>query len=278
MTDKVFENMFDENTNLDENEMALLFNDHRRASVTEASPASSLRNMLKDSMKFYKITDHIKEHKRIKLSILKKDNITLNDVIKYMFAWLDYVLFEYPAPFDQTSPQFEDLDNLYDIINYWDKRFNEKWIDEVMLVAFSKHRGGEVRHSIKEFAKYLESKEHLMKSVHDVWANQKDRGNTNIINKIMCGFKFDNRDRDNTKNLKLQKDQRMLNFDYDKRKVLWEKVCDSGEFRFFTYFATLQTLLILATADPISQENLNLLIKHGLVHYSELAMIEKTID
>ena len=277
MTDKVFENMFDENTNLDENELSLLYNDLRRASVTE-QPVSKLRTKLKDSMKFYKITDHIKEHKRVKLSILKKENVNLNDVVKYMFAWLDYALFEYPNPFDFTGSNFDEIDNLYDIINHWDKNFNENWIDDVLLVAFSKHRGGEVRHSIKEFASYLERKEHLMKEVHDVWANQKERGNVAIINKIMCGFKFDNRDRDNAKNVKLQKDQRMLTFDYDKRKEMWEKVCDSNQFRFFTYFATLQTLLILANGDAISQENLNQLLKYGLVHYSELVMIEKTID
>ncbi len=302
MTDKVFSNMFDENSNLDENEQALLMNDFRRAdahneqAVEDATVKASLKEVLnsnrelpqsikddikKDQLKhnFYKINNHIMKYNRIKLGILKReDRINLNDVVKYMFAWIAYETAKPEIAFDYTYHKYFDAETISDEINYWNA-FDAKWLDEAAMAAFAKHRGNDIKHSMKEFAKMLSTQAIVFPSVCNLYVNLDKTGTVTLVNKLVCAFKFDNRDRDKANNAKVKSNVSMKDFDFDSRRSYWEQISSNSKFEFYTWFASLQTMIYLADHNSSeSQENLNVLIKNGLTHVTEIDTILRLLD
>lgn len=295
--------MFDENSTLDENEQAQMMEDlHRAEAHNEVLPevaskdkAKSLRNLLKenglpDSIKeeiqrdvkqhnFYKILNHIIKHKRINLEILKRqDRVNLNDVIKFMFAWIAYETAKDDICFDYTYTEFFDAESIADEINYWE-RFECAWLDEVLMAAFAKHRGDTIKHNMKEFAKFLSTNQIVFPQICNLYVNLDNTGISTLVNNLMCAFKFDNRDRDYTKNIKLMGKRFMKDFDFDERRNKWVAVSKSSKFEFFTWFATLQTTVYLADNGCAEhQTNLNTLVKTGFTHMSEIDTIRKLLQ
>ena len=279
MTDKVYENYFDENQNIDENEKALFDNDFLFEETRSADVNKQLRQMLAANDKFDKITDHIINEKRIKMSLLKKEKINLNDVVKWSYAFLNDVIFT--TWFDCISPNY-DVESIQDEFDYWSKFPDIAYTDDLMTVAFSKHRvghSGEVRQSIKNLAEWLARSPKKIEKAKNVFNNpEKHRHENSIIHKIMIAYKFDNVDRDRGLKSKFAYNNRMTNFDFDNRIAIFKTMNPRDKFEFFPYFASLQTMMLLAEINPQSQEHLNQLIKHSVVHFSELMTISQTID
>jgi hypothetical protein len=240
---------------------------------------TQLREMLKEQDKFKKITEHVINEKRIKMSLLKKERISLNDVIKWAYCFLDDVIFT--TYFEMITPDY-DTNSILDEFDYWANYTQMSYADDLMTIAFSKHRlskNGEVRQSIKNLAEWLGKHPFKVQEAMKKWDEFQHRSfETHLINKIMCAYKFDNKDRDLLKNSKFLANQQMKNFDFDKRRTVLANINPRKNFEFFSYFASLQTMILLAENCPYNQERLNELLRNKVIHYSEIMNISKTID
>lgn len=269
------DNDYKTNDNIEDKE--LFDNDFLREETIDAS--SQLRIMLKEQDKFKTITQHVIDEKRIKMSLLKKEKINLNDVIKWAYCFLDDVIFT--TYFDVISPDY-DPSSIAEEFEYWAKHTHMSYADDLMTIAFSKHRlnkNGEVRQSIKNLAEWLGKHPFKVQQAMSKWDEFKNNSvRTHLINQIMLAFKFDNRDRDLVKNSKFLSNQQMKNFDFDKRINVFKSINPRNKFEFFSYFASLQTMILLSETCSYNQQRLNDLIRSDTIHYSEIVNIAKTID
>lgn len=209
--------------------------------------------------KFDRFEELVTKHEELNFQLLKAYDLNVNDAVSIAYSIIGHFAFggddnlEGHIYYSSLDPVDEPL---MTSIRKVSKKYDYGYLEEAMIVAFSKFRGGKLNRRVKKLAEFLKNLDKSDKlDIRSFYAeNNASSDWVSMIHKLICAYKFDNQDNENL--------QRPLMFDYDARS---SKVKDFYEF-FMTASWSLNNF-------RDGQELINALIKNGYYHYSEIEMI-----
>lgn len=245
---------------------------------------------LADPKVFDKIVKHIVSNKTIKIKELNKQSVNINDLVKFaqlvLFAEIQQLnqcdFYVDPAPLEALS--------LQDQFKFWEVCNSENeyaYLDDLFTIAFSKFRGGgknikqSTPHLSRELLEWVETP--YMAKLRDAWAQQNFMKDQLIFENayyMTSWFKFDNKDRQNliSDNESSKFKKRFLSpfsidttFDFDERHGNLCNVLDRDPKKRISAFAYLCMLKHIKYKNNVT----NTLIKLGIFHLSEIALIDR---
>ena len=210
--------------------------------------------------KFDRFEELVTKHKELNFQLLKEYDLNVNDAVSIAYSIIGQFAFggddnlEGHIYYSGLDPVDEPL---MTSIRKVSKKYDYGYLEEAMIVAFSKFRGGKLNRRVSKLAEFFKN---LHKSDRlDIRAfYARNNGSSDwvgMIHELICAYKFDNRDNRNL--------QRPLLFDYEERS---SKVKDFYEF-FMTASWSLNNF-------RDGQELMNSLIKNGYYHYSDIELIK----
>ena len=217
--------------------------------------------------KFDRFTELATNHKRIDFNILKSYDLNVNDVVSIAYSIIAEYLFGGNAHDVMdwvTSEQFVNSEkDISEIVRECSKKY--AYLEEVMNIAFTKHRGGKLNRSIAKLNKFFnsidEERNPQRLNIRNFYANHNGASEyVSMVHHIICAYKFDNRDN--------EKLQRPVLFDYDNRTSKPDNFCEF--YSLVCYEIETDEML----KQPIAAtEMLNAFIKYDYYHYSEISLI-----
>lgn len=216
-------------------------------------------------VKFDKFLNMILTEKKITLDVIKKHELSLNDVISICYSVIADFIFDENL-FDHLLYITTERDNqtgwIDEISEFRKEGKRYEYLEEAMIVAFSKYRGGKINRylpKLQDFFGNIEQEKLL--EIRNFYVNNNGASDAvRLVHKVICAYKFDNRDN--------QKEKTPLDFDYDERRRYF-----SNFFQFFTVL--FYNLHMVSHRD--SQELINKMIKEDLYHYSEIHLFQDII-
>ena len=199
------------------------------------------------------------KYDKINFQTLKEFDLKVDDAVSIAYTILGWFVFGgYGEGLIGYLTHEADLDEpLLTSVGKYGKDYYA-YLDEVTTIAFTKHRGGKLNRSIKELKRFLQdvSRDEIIDMRNFYATNNGSSKYVKMIHEILCAYKFDNDDN--------QKLQNPLNFEYTARAKNFDN--------FYQFFVTAELNISLGGKQEL--DTLNLFIKRGLYHYSEISLIE----
>jgi hypothetical protein len=238
---------------------------------------------------FDAIIDHIAKNRTIKLNELKKQNVNINDLVKFM----QMLIISEVQDLNETEFYFDPEQvrqlSIAEQFQFWELAHTESeytHLNDLFTIAFSKNRNSSVikqatPHLTRAVLEELE-KPHWLSSLRDLWVQQNFMRDQRIFENaylLTCWLKFDNRDRDQLKAIKNPKRGYLplsidTTFDFDNRHQIMSDAIGLKSNQRISAFAYLCMLKFI----QYDTDACNALIKAGVFHLSEIVLVKRIED
>jgi hypothetical protein len=213
--------------------------------------------------KFDRFEKLVKENNRITNDLLRKYDLTVSDMVSIAYSIVAEFIFNNPEEgfIQYATDEDQDGMSIHNIAKVYGNKYG-KYIEETVILAFTKFRGGKVNRSIEELQKFFNG----FKSERDVTrlcirnfyaSNSGSSDYVKMVHILICAYKFDNRDNHNL--------NEPAKFDYDSR---------IAHFSSFSEFFLLASWVIMFK----EYEYLNAMIVKGFYNFKELDTIASVVE
>ena len=236
---------------------------------------------------FDAIIKHIAAHKTIKLGELRKQNVNVNDLVKFTQMWIIAEVQELNECEFYFDPEQISQLSLAEQFQFWEMAHTESeytHLNDLFTIAFSKHRNSSI---IKQATPHLTTAvlheletPTMLDSLRDVWVQQNFMKEHQIFQHaymLTSWLKFDNRDRQRLTETKRRKSSSLeidVTFDFDRRHEIIREAIGlekNKQVSAFTYLCMLKFI-------QYDTDACNALIKAGVFHLSEIVLVKRIQD